>query len=149
MRVAVEGVRQPQDVLEILAHRGQAAALRQAVGVQRDQDAGADAADADQAPRAEQQKDLLPGLVARPLAAAGERVDDAAEQRGPRKPAAASAALARPSVIARPRSGASRATTRRYRRKKLILQNGTSAPIPIVRFARLPSAPCAPRRSQG
>ena len=31
---------------------------------------------------AEQQKDLLPGLVARSRAAAGEGVDDAAEQQG-------------------------------------------------------------------
>ena len=47
---AVEGVRQLQDVLEIPAHRGQPTALGEAVGVQRDQDAGADAAHADQAP---------------------------------------------------------------------------------------------------
>jgi hypothetical protein len=50
MRAAVEGVRQPQDVLEVLGHRGQASALGQAVGMQRDQDAGTDAADPDQAP---------------------------------------------------------------------------------------------------
>jgi hypothetical protein len=46
----VEAVRQLQDVLEIPAYRGQAAAVGEAVGMQRDQNAGADAGHADQAP---------------------------------------------------------------------------------------------------
>lgn len=50
MRAAVEGVRQPQDVLEVLAHRGQPAALGKAVSVQGDQNAGPDTAHPDQAP---------------------------------------------------------------------------------------------------
>jgi hypothetical protein len=83
MRGAVKGTRQPQHVLEILAHRGQPAALREAIGVQRHQDAGADAPDADQAPDTEQGERLPPGVVARARAAAGERVDDPAEQERP------------------------------------------------------------------
>ena len=81
MRAAVERVRQAQDMLEVAAHRGEPAALREPVGVQCHQHAGADAGDADQAPQAEQQQGLPPGLGARACAAAGERVDDAAEQQ--------------------------------------------------------------------
>ena len=122
MRAAVEGVGQPQDVLEILAHRGQAAAVGEAVGVQRDQDAGADAGHADRAPCAEQQQDLLPGLVARArrcwracrrcCRTAGGR--GRRPRRAPRWPG--------PGDREGRRSGASRATTRRYSRRKLILR---------------------------
>ena len=42
-------------------------------------------ADADRAPQQEQEEDLPPGLGARARAAAGERVDDAAEQQGAEK----------------------------------------------------------------
>jgi hypothetical protein len=81
MRGAVEGVGQPQDVLEILAHRGQPTPLRQSVGVQGDQDARGDPADADPAPQAEEEKNLPPGLTARALAAAGQGVDDFPEHQ--------------------------------------------------------------------
>jgi hypothetical protein len=81
MRGAVEGVGQPQDVLEILAHRGQPPPLGKTVGVQRHQDARADAPDPDQAPQPEQEKDLPPGVRPRASAAARKRIDDAAERQ--------------------------------------------------------------------
>ena len=43
----MKGVRQLQHVLEVLAHRSQPPALGEPIGVEGDQDAGADAADAD------------------------------------------------------------------------------------------------------
>ena len=145
MRAAVEGVRQPQDVLEILGHRGQAPTLRQAVGVQRDQDAGADAADPDQAPCAEQQQDLLPGLVARALAAAGERVDDAAEQERPEE---AGRGERRIGQAQRDRKASLRSEQGQHaavQAQETHLQNERSVPISIVRFARFPQASCVPR----
>jgi hypothetical protein len=81
MRAAVERMGQPQDMLEVLAHCRQATALGEAVGVQRDQNAGTNPAYPEQAPQAEQQKDLLPRLMALPCAAVGQGIDDAAEQQ--------------------------------------------------------------------
>jgi hypothetical protein len=82
---AVERVRQLQHVLEIPAHGSEPAPLRHAVGVERHQDAGADAGPADQAPQHEQEHDLPPGLAGRARVAAGEGVDDSAEQQGAEK----------------------------------------------------------------
>jgi hypothetical protein len=82
---AVEGKRQPQHVLEVLAHRGQPTAVRKAIGVQGDQYPRANTPNADQAPQSEQKKDSLPGLVARTHAATGQGIDNAAEQYGAEK----------------------------------------------------------------
>jgi hypothetical protein len=82
VRGVVEGGRQLQHVLEVAAHRGQPTALAKAVGVQCNQNTGADASDSDRAPNTKQDNDLPPALVSRTRAAVGNGIDDATEQDG-------------------------------------------------------------------
>jgi hypothetical protein len=81
VRGSMKRARQPEHVLEILTHRGQPTALRESVGMQRDQNAGADAHDGDQPPDAEERERVPPGLLRRARRAAGKRVDDPPEQQ--------------------------------------------------------------------
>ncbi len=80
MDAAVIAERQLQDVLEIVGHHRVAAAVRQPVGMQRDQRAADDGEQAEAHPAAEQRHQIGPDRNAAPALGAGQRVDDAAEQ---------------------------------------------------------------------
>ena len=80
MDAAVEAQRQLQDVLEVVGHHRVAAAMRQPVGVQRDERAADDGEEAEAHPGREQRDEIGPGRGAAVALRAGERIDDAAEQ---------------------------------------------------------------------
>ena len=76
----MEAERQLQDVLEIVGHHHVAAAVRQAVGVQRHQRAAGDGEQPEAHPRREQRNDIGPDRGVAPALGAGQRIDDAPEQ---------------------------------------------------------------------
>ena len=80
MGAGVEGQRQLQDVLEIVGQHRLALAVREPVGMQRDQRAAADGEQPERRPRPPAA--ARPSWRARCRGLAGEHVDDAAEQHG-------------------------------------------------------------------
>ena len=77
---AVIGLRQLQHMLEIVGKDGEAAPVRQAVGMERHHGAAHDGEDAERGPCAEQRQQILPQRRLSAPLCAGERVDDLAEQ---------------------------------------------------------------------
>ena len=76
----VERERQHQHVLEIVRHGAEPAAMRHAVGLQRDDDVGDDAADADGSPQHQELPRIVPECFVGLVPGVGQQVDDPAEQ---------------------------------------------------------------------
>ena len=69
-----------QDVIEIGAHHGEPAAMRQTIGVQRDEHRGDDGEQAETDPGAEERHQVAPLRLAVLGLRTGEQIDDPAEQ---------------------------------------------------------------------
>ena len=80
MGVAVIGQRQLQNVLEIAGQHDVAAAVREAVGVKRDQRAAGNGEQPEAGPGGEENAEFLPGRRHAARLRVGQRVDNAAEQ---------------------------------------------------------------------
>ena len=76
----VEREGQRQHMLEVARHRRETVTVRHSVGIERDDDVGDDAADADGDPDAEQREHVVPHVFPGTARRAGQRVYDAAEQ---------------------------------------------------------------------
>ena len=82
MRVRVVAERKVHYVLEIVRHRRHAPSMREAIGVQRDGDAGEDREQPEACPEREPRTERDPLRNCSRALRAGEPIDDLAEQQG-------------------------------------------------------------------